>query len=119
MRGIIRSFPVSESTGVVDRSIDVIYVKLSIDNKDFDDVVVAGRADRAALEAKYSPLVVRWYESRKRVSGPDAPDFPQLSTMHQNFTPEQFRAYVDLGYKLVLNNWDVFDPSRRLSRQQR
>jgi hypothetical protein len=27
----------------------------------------------------------------------------------------QFRAYVDLGYKTVLNNWGLFEPAARLS----
>jgi hypothetical protein len=116
MRGIVRSFPVLESTGIVDRAIDMVYLKLSLDRREFDDALVAGTADLSALQAKYSPDVVNWYEARRKVEQ-GCPDFPQLSTVHQNFTPTQFRAYVDLGYKMVLNNWTVFDPSRRLSRK--
>ena len=117
MRGIVRSFPVLEPTGVVDRPIDVIYLKLSLDRKALDNVLAAGTAERGPLEARYSPSVVSWYEARRKINE-RCPDFPQLSTIHQNFTPVQFRAYVDLGYKMVLNNWNIFDPSQRLSRQR-
>lgn len=120
MRGSIRSFPGLESftsSAIVEHPIDVVYVKLSLDHKEFDDVLVRHTANRSALETKYSPHVVNWYASRKQTSGACAPDFPQLSTVHQNFSPAQFRAYVDLGYKTVLNDWALFDPSSRFSRR--
>jgi Patatin-like phospholipase len=118
MRGLVESFPLaqpSSSGRITDHSLDIVYVKLSLDNKEFDDVVVRKTADRGKLESKYSANVVEWYAVRKQASGADVPDFPQLSTVHQNFTPTQFRAYVDLGYKTVLNNWALFEPSARLS----
>ena len=118
MRGLVESFPLAQpaSSGkITDHSLDIVYVKLSLDNKEFDDVVVRKTADRGKLESKYSANVVEWYAARKQASGAAVPDFPQLSTVHQNFTPMQFRAYVDLGYKTVLNNWGLFEPAARLS----
>lgn len=106
MVGSVGPFPVIDGNEVRLKTLRVLYVKMTLNNEEFDQALQDESA-REALKKRYEPSVIGWYAERKKWRRGCDPDFPQLTTMQQNFTPDQFRAYVDLGYALVQNQWDI------------
>jgi predicted acylesterase/phospholipase RssA len=110
MKGSISYFPIESEDGTIEqREIDVTYIKLSINDKLFngfstDDPTAA---DYSNVCEYYGENVVEYYLQNKMNNkcGELLFDcqFPQYTTMDQSYTPEQFKAYVDLGYYIVKN----------------
>jgi hypothetical protein len=107
LEGKIGPFPVLNAKGQAElKTINLAYIKLSFDPTDLKQWDSLGETQKAGLYAKYGEGLVTFYlESRMgrcKESDFGIPcEFPQLNTFHQSFSPERFRAYVDLGAFLV------------------
>ncbi|UVT21144.1 MAG: patatin-like phospholipase family protein [Nitrospira sp.] len=104
MIGRVGPFPLGDGNN----TLRVVYIKMAVDNKEFD-LASRDSAAKSALGKKYSSTVQSWYEKRKAVSKECDPDFPHFPTTKQNFSAEQFHAYVDLGYATLTNQWDTIE----------
>lgn len=102
MTGTVESFPILEGSIVIEKKLQIVYIKMSVNNKELDQAVLSDM--RESVQSRYHPIVVDWYASRKQASGDCDPDFPHLNTTHQNFSRQQFLAYVHLGYGTIANN---------------
>jgi hypothetical protein len=106
------------------RTLDVTYIKLAINNDLFlgckrrdkcpsDDCPHVDCADAEKFYGK--PLVDYYLRSRENKCGNwlFKCKFPQYSTKDQSYSSDQFMAYIDLGYSVVLNseNLDRVDPA--------
>jgi hypothetical protein len=94
---------------VIWRELKLFYIKLALDTQLFEgwdtfSDVQKNRVRKAVGEkaADYYADVRRNTCSVKYFWGKCA--FPQFSTIHQSFTPQQFDAYVDLGATMVKNH---------------
>ncbi len=111
--GKIGPFPIGSPFNISEPGlvIDVTYIKMAIDDK-FEKWDHLLAEERAALEAKYGPEVTSYAVASLHNECEKRPyilsvlwkcSFPQYSTTHQNFAPEQFAAYVQLGERIVRN----------------
>lgn len=97
MTGSIAAFPFPDRAPL---ELEVVYIKLSLD------------ADRLAT---YSSTVQRVYAAsehptcRKATIGRKCP-FPQYSTLDQDYSDLQFRAYRELGAAIVQQSRSLFSP---------
>jgi len=95
MLGQVESFPLEENGKIVKKTLQVVYIKLSIENEHSDD------------PHYYSDTIVRYNALHKNDSGGlifTSYPFPQQGTDDQSFDEEQFLAYRDLGYLIVASN---------------
>jgi hypothetical protein len=126
VRGSISYFPIKLSDNTIEqRSIEVLYIKLSINDELFNGFPSQDPLadDYRAARQYYGKDLVEYYlktrtRDRCRDSLPGS-GFPHHTTWDQNYEPEQFKAYVDLGYHIVRNEiegeWSPF----RLCEMQR
>jgi hypothetical protein len=104
MIGSVGPFPLMDGN----KTLRVVYIKMAVNNKEFNQASKDNSA-KSALDNRYPPSVRIWYEKRKEISKECDPDFPHFPTTQQNFTAEQFHAYVDLGYATLRNQWDTIE----------
>jgi len=117
LHGAIGPFPIeSPSSGKVDDiTLDFIYIKMAV-NPDpawGNDMLTRHYGEDAA---KYY-LASRTNSCAKRpyvLSSFWKCEFPMYSTLHQNFAPEQFAAYVGLGEHIVKDQLVYDDTCKRL-----
>lgn len=117
LHGIIRYFPIKMPDNTIDqREIEIVYIKLSINDDKFhgfptDDSMFAGYADARSY---YGENLVEYYLESKINNNCGkvlfACEFPQYTTLDQDYTPEQFKAYIDLGYRIVRNEINQIVP---------
>jgi hypothetical protein len=92
MKGSIGQFPLKEGDTVEKVTIDVTYIKLSLDLN--------------RLES-YPPSVRNYYQSKKNwfkeLTGIQNSPFPHEDTSDISYGKTQFSAYRDLGYYIVTN----------------
>lgn len=105
--GSIGWFPVVLDGQTTDLKLAVRYVKLSMDRSLFDGVSAADRDSPAYRNAvaHYGENAVAFFLEkcvREGVIDKDC-SFPQAKTTDQSYCPEQFMAYVDLGYNIIKN----------------
>jgi hypothetical protein len=105
--GSIGWFPVVADGETMDLTLAVRYVKLSMDRRLFDGVSADdphSPAYRNAV-AHYGETAVAFFLKTCVHHGRIDKDcsFPQAKTTDQSYRPEQFMAYVDLGYNLIKN----------------
>jgi hypothetical protein len=121
LRGSISYFPIKLSDNTIEkRSIEVIYIKLSINDKLFNGFPTQDPLadDYKAARQYYGKDLVEYYlkvrmhnRCRDSLFGCE---FPHHTTWDQNYEPEQFKAYVDLGYHIVRNEIEgELSPSTR------
>ncbi|MCX5723770.1 MAG: patatin-like phospholipase family protein [Nitrospirae bacterium] len=102
--GSIGPFPVEgQAPGQVqDLTLNVTYIKMALDES----------MDDATREKEYGPEASAYFKAAQSNTCEKRPyllahlwpcAFPQYSTAHQNFSPEQFAAYVGLGEHIVQN----------------
>jgi predicted acylesterase/phospholipase RssA len=112
--GSIGVFPYMTNKNEVERrTVDVVYIKMAMDHA---KVRTWTAEDQQVLNNKYGPHATKYarasFENRCDVrptllanlwpiSKFYACQFPHYSTFHQNYSPDQFEAYVDLGQHLV------------------
>ena len=110
IHGQIHLFP-RESPGD-EKPLDIIYIKMALDQR-FAEWDRLQREDHDQLEAKYGHAVTSYALSSFQNTCAKRPylfsglwkcAFPQYDTIHQNYAPEQFTAYVELGANIVRNN---------------
>ena len=108
MAGSIGSFP-AEGQPQNELNLHVIYIKMALEELLNDD----------ELEQQYGSEAKTYFKATKSNTCEKRPyifslgwdcSFPQYSTLHQNFAPEQFAAYVGLGENIVLNQIS-YEPS--------
>ena len=110
MTGNISYFPIKNRDGsVTQRKIDITYIKLSIDHKMFNgfstDNTQAG-IYRGAREYYGNTLVNYYVKSKMNHNDPQRitdNEFPQHTTFDQRYSRDQFKAYLDLGYRIIKN----------------
>ncbi len=112
MKGSISYFPVEASDGSIDqRRIDVIYIKLSINDNLFHGFPTDNFMADVYSDARgyYGRDLVEYYV-RSRINKDCGEwlfgcEFPQYTTWDQSYTSKQFNAYIDLGYKIIINEF--------------
>jgi hypothetical protein len=92
MPGFISNFPILNSNKVENYTINVAYIKLSIDTS----------------KMNVYPTAVRTFYTKHKLdkscfSG-DPNGFPQHSTEDQSFTSDQVLAYLELGHFILTDN---------------
>jgi hypothetical protein len=108
--GTISYFPVENSDGTVtQREIEITYIKLSIDHKMFNGLPTDNPLAHDYRDAReyYGEDLVKYYlknniNHKDRQLAYDS-EFPQTTTLDQTYSRDQFKAYVDLGYRIVKN----------------
>jgi hypothetical protein len=122
MSGTISTFPLTFSLpppyDKVRKNLQLTYIKLALDEEEFKNVT--GPA-KQTLYDKYGEEVVTYYDTvlngtcelRPRVFAwfKDCA-FPHYPTTYQNYSENQFAAYVKLGECVVLNHLD-YDATRQ------
>jgi hypothetical protein len=107
VKGRICCFPVENRRRVIeDVVIDIKYVKLSIDERRFEGVKEDSpdsQAYKEAVDYYGSGLVEYYLKSKANKCGQILKcEFPQYTTIDQSYSEAQFRAYVDLGYTIIM-----------------
>lgn len=113
IKGSVSYFPVKLSDNTIEqRKIDITYIKLSINDKIFDgfpsDDPLADVYDTA--RTYYGKDLVEYYIKARR-NGDCGEwlfdcEFPHHTTLDQNYNPEMFKAYIDLGYHIAKNEME-------------
>jgi len=110
VRGSVSCFPIKRSDNTIEeRSIEVIYIKLSINDELFNGFPTqdALADDYRVARQYYGNDLVEYYLKTRIRDGRNGSlpgsDFPHHATWDQNYEPEKFKAYVDLGYHIVRN----------------
>lgn len=118
IRGQIKLFP-RETPGDA-KPLEIIYIKMALDQR-FKDWDRLNPKEREGLQNNYGPAVTSYALSSVRNTCAKRPylfsklwkcSFPQYDTTHQNFAPEQFTAYVELGAHIVRNNL-LYDSTKK------
>ena len=119
LHGSISYFPVRMPDDTIEqRKIEVTYIKMSIDDGKFYGFPTTDSQAEIYRDAReyYGDQLVHYYlESKvnnncgKLIFGCE---FPQYTTYDQDYTPEQFEAYVDLGYHIVKNEISTVTPEK-------
>ena len=123
VKGSISCFPIKGPDNKIEqRRIEVVYIKLSINDELFNGFPTMDPLadDYRAARQYYGTDLVKYYLKKKMQEGrsgsPHVCDFPHHTTWDQNYEPEQFKAYVDLGYHIVRNEieseWSPSVPSQ-------
>ena len=123
VKGSISCFPIKGPDNRIEqRRIEVVYIKLSINDELFNGFPTMDPLadDYRAARQYYGTDLVKYYLKKKMQEGrsgsPHVCDFPHHTTWDQNYEPEQFKAYVDLGYHIVRNEieseWSPSVPSQ-------
>ena len=118
MSGRISTIPLTFSSGVIRKDLQLTYIKLALDEEEFRNVTGSAKE---ALTTKYGKEVVTYVDSvltndcelRPRVFAwfKDCA-FPHYPTTYQNYAESQFAAYVKFGECIVLNHLD-YDATRQ------
>lgn len=110
IHGQIKLFP--RKTREEEKPLEIVYIKMALDQR-FNDWDRLNQKEREELQNNYGPAVTSYALSSIRNTCAKRPyllskfwkcAFPQYDTSHQNFAPEQFTAYVELGAHIVRNN---------------
>ena len=111
VKGTVSAFPIpnlDDEHTITEKVLNVTYIKLAIDEALLNDVArnpnLQGQKHQAV--ERFGTVSVEYYiKSKDNDCGNILLDceFPQYSTVDQSYTPEQFLAYVDLGYYNVMN----------------
>jgi hypothetical protein len=110
LHGSISFFPIKTADNTIEqRKIEVTYIKMSIDDGKFYGFPTNNPMAEIYKEARryYGDQLVRYYLEGKLNNNCGelifGCAFPQYTTYDQDYTPEQFEAYVNLGYHIVRN----------------
>ncbi|NOT23723.1 MAG: hypothetical protein HOP22_13520 [Nitrospiraceae bacterium] len=118
--GKIGPFPIGAPFNEPDLFLNVTYIKMAIDDR-FAKWAHLQVEERTALETQYGSEVTSYAVASLQDTCEKRPyilsalwkcSFPQYSTAHQNFSSEQFAAYVQLGERIVKNEL-TYDPGRK------
>ena len=91
------------------RKIEVTYIKMSMDDGKFYGFPTTDSEAEVYRDARryYGEQLVHYYlESKLNNNCGELIfdcEFPQYTTYDQDYTPEQFAAYINLGYRIVRN----------------
>ncbi|MEJ2723113.1 MAG: patatin-like phospholipase family protein [Deltaproteobacteria bacterium] len=121
LRGAVSYFPIKLPDNTIEqRSIEVVYIKLSINDELFNAFPTQdplGDDYRTAREYYGKDLVEYYLKTRTQDRCGNSLfgcEFPHHTTWDQNYEPDQFKAYVDLGYHIVRNEVEnEWSPSTR------
>jgi predicted acylesterase/phospholipase RssA len=110
LHGSISYFPVKMTDNTIEqRKIEVTYIKMSIDDGKFYGFPTNDPMAEVYREARryYGDQLVQYYlESKLNNNCGElifGCEFPQYTTYDQDYTSEQFEAYVNLGFHIVRN----------------
>jgi len=119
LHGSISYFPLRMRDNTIEqRKIEITYIKMSIDDGKFYGFPTTDSLAEVYRDAReyYGDELVHYYlESKlhnncgKHLFGCE---FPQYTTYDQDYTPEQFAAYIDLGYHIVRNEISEVGPDK-------
>jgi hypothetical protein len=119
LHGSISYFPVrTEDNHIEQRKIEVTYIKMSIDDGKFYGFPTTDPLAEIYRDAReyYGDQLVHYYlESKLNKNCGElifGCEFPQYTTYDQDYTPEQFAAYIDLGYHIVKNEMATVAPEK-------
>jgi predicted acylesterase/phospholipase RssA len=121
LRGSISYFPVRMLDQTIEqRKIEVTYIKMSIDDGKFNGFPTSDSMATIYKDARryYGDQLVQYYlESKLNNNCGELIfdcEFPQYTTYDQDYTPEQFEAYINLGYHIVRNAISEDTPEKNL-----
>ena len=110
LHGSISYFPVRMPDNTIEqRKIEVTYIKMSMDDGKFYGFPTTDSKAEIYRDARryYGEQLVHYYlESKLNNNCGELIfdcEFPQYTTYDQDYTPEQFAAYINLGYRIVRN----------------
>lgn len=110
LHGSISYFPVRMADNTIEqRRIEVTYIKLSIDDSKFYGFPTTDSMADIYRDARryYGDQLVHYYVESKLNNNCGELifdcEFPQYTTYDQDYTHEQFAAYINLGYHIVRN----------------
>jgi len=119
LRGSISYLPVSMPNNTIEnRKIEVTYIKMSIDDGKFYGFPTSDSMAEIYRDARryYGDQLVEYYlESKVNNNCGELVfdcEFPQYTTYDQDYTPEQFQAYINLGYHIVRNEISEVAPEK-------
>jgi len=107
--GSIGRFPVESDEQTTDLTLKVKYVKLSIDRRLFEEGTTDASGKPTYKEAidHYGLRVVSFFRTQcpEHTQKTQPCPFPQYSTVDQSYSEEQFMAYVELGYQIIMKHY--------------
>jgi hypothetical protein len=119
LHGSISYFPVSMPNNYIEnRKIEVTYIKMSIDDGKFYGFPTSDSMADIYRDARryYGDQLVQYYlESKVNKDCGELIfdcEFPQYTTYDQDYTPDQFQAYINLGYHIVRNEISEVAPEK-------
>ncbi|MCG6919022.1 MAG: hypothetical protein LJE89_15925, partial [Deltaproteobacteria bacterium] len=119
LHGSISYFPFRMPDNTIEqRKIEVTYIKMSIDDGKFYGFPTTDSKAEIYKDAReyYGDQLVQYYlESKVNNNCGElifGCEFPQYTTFDQDYTPEQFEAYIDLGYHMVKNEISEVGPAK-------
>ena len=119
LHGSISYFPVRMPDNTIEqRKIEVTYIKMSIDDSKFYGFPTTDSKAEIYRDARryYGDQLVQYYlESKLNNNCGELIfdcEFPQYTTYDQDYTPEQFEAYINLGYRIVRNEISEVAPEK-------
>jgi len=119
LRGSISYFPVRmPNDSIEQRKIEVTYIKMSIDDGKFYGFPTSDSMAEIYRDARryYGDQLVQYYLESKLNNNCGEfifdCEFPQYTTYDQDYTPEQFEAYINLGYHIVRNEISEDTPEK-------
>lgn len=109
--GAIRYIPLLHGPNeeLIWNEIQLLYVKLSLDTTQFEGWETLSDDQQDKVRQRVGTKAAEYYAATRRDTCSvqywwNTCAFPQYSTFHQSFTPEQFEAYVDLGATMIQNH---------------
>jgi hypothetical protein len=100
------------------RKIEVTYIKMSIDDGKFYGFPTSDSMAEIYRDARryYGDQLVQYYLESKLNNNCGEfifdCEFPQYTTYDQDYTPEQFEAYINLGYHILRNEISEDTPEK-------
>lgn len=106
LKGRIGFFPIKDPYKLNDPITwlhsNLIYIKLSIDSRSFENWEGKTREQQAIIQARVGLKASDFYLSRLKEH-----DFPQYSTFYQSYSKQRFEAYIDLGATMIKEHLDA------------
>jgi Patatin-like phospholipase len=113
--GVIKNLITFNNEGNVDyKDLKVTYIKLSING------TLIAQDETRATDFYGKDLVDYYKKSKNNECGQWLKwlfpcEFPQYTTTDQSYSPEQFKAYIDLGYSIVRNSEKIPSLNKNIS----